>query len=246
MGVRVVVCQGHLLRRAPFDTNDKGVVVSLEYVMEPKSAAEGGGQGLCVYLVDPSVEGWDRHFDGSGPLGFVGKKGAILGVGIDCTGTFCEGSPASIAIKRASDCQLLCEPVPLEGGVVTRKDEFWRKVVIKFDIEANTCDVTIGGRRVLTDVSFEGVKIPRTVCAGVCAGTSAGRTNHICVNKLKLREIDVESGVPPGCIDYQVQGGKLVSSKITEQVWRCAGDASLGYGFELTQDVDDQEVRAYC
>ena len=35
----------------------------------------------------------DRHFDGSGPLGFVGKKGALIGVGIDCTGTFCEGSP---------------------------------------------------------------------------------------------------------------------------------------------------------
>ena len=68
---------------------------------------------MCVDLVDPSVGGWDTHFDGSGPLGFVGKAGAILGVGIDCTGNFCEGEPSSIAIKRASDGKLLCDPVPL-------------------------------------------------------------------------------------------------------------------------------------
>ena len=31
------------------------IYASLEYVMEPKSAAESGGEGLCVYLCDPSV-----------------------------------------------------------------------------------------------------------------------------------------------------------------------------------------------
>ena len=41
--------------------------------MAPKDAAEGGGQGICLYLLDPSVPGWDRDFDGSGPLGFVGE-----------------------------------------------------------------------------------------------------------------------------------------------------------------------------
>ena len=182
--------QGHLLCRIPFECQNAEIIASLEYVMEPKSAAEGGGQGLCIYLCDPSVEGWDRHFDGSGPLGFVGKKGAIVGVGIDCTGDFCEGSPASVAIKRASDSKLLCAPVVLEGGVVTQKEDFWRSVKIRFDIEDNTCDVIIGGVTVLDDVPFTGVKIPKILCVGVCAGTGGGRTNHICVNKLKLRELD--------------------------------------------------------
>ena len=127
---------------------------------------------------------------GAGPLGFVGKKGAIVGVGIDCTGEFCEGSPASIAIKRASDSKLLCEPVALVGGVVTRKDEFWRKVKVKFDIEENKCDVTIGDVKVLDDIKFEGITIPKQVCIAVCAGTANGHSNHICVNKLKLKSED--------------------------------------------------------
>merc|ERR1712153_88581 len=160
--------EGHLLCRVPFTAKGAELHASLEYVMKPKSAAEGGGQGLCVYLVDPSVEGWDRHFDGSGPMG-------------------CEGKPASIAIKRASDSKLLCTPVPLEGGVVTRDDELWRKVKIKFDIEEDKCDVTIGGVKVLDDIKFEGVKIPKRVCIAVCAGTANGHTNMMCVNKLKIK-----------------------------------------------------------
>ena len=178
--------EGHLLCRVPFTAKGSEIHASFEYVMKPKSAAEGGGQGLCIYLVDPTVAGWDRHFDGSGPLGFVGKAGAIVGVGIDCTGTFCEGQPASIAIKRAKDSQLLCDPIPLEGGVVTRGNE-WRKVKVKFDIEENKCDVTIGGVKVLDDIKFEGIKIPKTVAIGVCAGTADGKTNMICVNKLKIK-----------------------------------------------------------
>ena len=179
--------EGHLLCRVPFTAKGAEINASFEYVMKPKSAAEGGGQGLCIYLVDPSVEGWDRMFDGSGPLGFVGKAGAIVGVGIDCTGTFCGGQPASIAIKRARDNTLLCDPVPLKGGVVTREDELWRKVKVKFDIEENKCDVTIGGVKVLDDIKFEGVTIPKRVCIAVCAGTAEGKTNMICVNKLKIK-----------------------------------------------------------
>lgn len=147
----------------------------------------GRVQGLCVYLVDPAVAGWDSKYDGSGALGFVGKTGSIVGVGIDCTGNFCEGEPASIAIKRASDSKLLCDPAVLEGGVVTREDDYWRKVKIKFDIEENKCDVEIGGTKVLDDIKFEGVKIPSSVCVGVCAGTQSGNTNRMCVNKLKLK-----------------------------------------------------------
>ena len=49
--------EGHLLCRVPFEAKGAEIFCTLEYVMEPKSAAEGGGQGLCIYLVDPSVDG---------------------------------------------------------------------------------------------------------------------------------------------------------------------------------------------
>jgi hypothetical protein len=198
--------EGHLLCRVPFEVTSSEIHASLEYVMEPKSYAEGGGQGLCIYLCDPSVQGWDRSFDGSGPLGFVGKTGAILGVGIDCTGTFCKGEPASVAVKRASDNELLCKPVTIAkvgdagaDGVKTEEDE-WRKVKIKFDIDEMKVDVTIGGHKYLDDVPIDlgkdadgnPVKIPRTVCIGVCAGTAEGKNNHICVNDVRLEAEESE------------------------------------------------------
>ena len=52
----------------PFTTEGSEIFASLEYVMEPKSAADGGGQGLCVYLCDPEVDGWDRYLNHSGAL----------------------------------------------------------------------------------------------------------------------------------------------------------------------------------
>jgi len=183
--------EGHLLCRHPFEAKADEIHCTFVYTMKPKNFQEGGGQGLCAYICDPSVPGWDRHFDGSGPLGFVGKKGAILGVGIDCTGTFCEGEPSSVAVKRAADNKLLCDPVVLEGGVATKeKSDYWRKVHIKFDIEKMEIDVKIGGQQVLKDVKIdlgEGVKLPKVVCIGVCAGTADGHNNHICINKLKLK-----------------------------------------------------------
>ena len=123
-----------------------------------------------------------------GPLGFVGKIGAIVGVGIDCTGEFCGGQPSSVAVKRSTDNKLLCEPVVLEMGVVTRKKGgYWREVKINFDLEHNTCTAVIGGVTVLDHVHLPGITIPKKVCVAVCAGTEAGRTNRICVNGLKLQ-----------------------------------------------------------
>merc|ERR1711865_200435 len=108
----------------------------------------------------------------------------------DCTGNFCEGEAASVAIKRASDSKLLCDPKAVKGGVVTRKDELWRKVKVKFDIEDNKCTVKIGKHKVLHDIKFEGVTIPKTVCIGVCAGTDGINFNKMCVNKVKLKSKD--------------------------------------------------------
>jgi hypothetical protein len=193
--------EGHLLCRHPFEAKSDEIHCTFVYTMKPKNFEEKGGQGLCAYLCDPSVPGWDRcqhthpvvswhdlvviecllplcslplqcltalmllcsmlllincccrHFDGSGPLGFVGKKGAILGVGIDCTGTFCEGAPSSVAVKRAADNKLLCEPVVLEGGVATKEEfYYWRKVHIKFDFEKMEVDVIIDGQKILQGI----------------------------------------------------------------------------------------------
>jgi len=259
--------KGHILCRQPFTSTGHEIVCTLDYVMEPKSAAESGGQGLCIYLLDPEVEGWDSTFDGSGPLGFVGKTGAIVGVGIDCTGEFCGGQASSIGIKQASDGVMLTEPKELEGGVVTRVADYWRKVKVKFDIKDNKCDVTIGkgdkAIKIFNDISLKDLKIPNKVCIGVCAGTSNGKTNKICVNNIKLKgeddddekkvyKIDAniapaapETGVPEGCTDYDSSSGKLVASD-KEQVWRCAGHAKVGYGFELTQDEDNQKGHLLC
>ena len=176
--------EGHLLCRVPFEATGSEIIASLDYCMGPN---EDGGEGLCVYLVDPSVEGWDQHFDGSGPMGFMGKKGAIVGVGIDQTGSFA-GKPNHVAIKRASDGEMLGEAVALDHDAVTPEDE-WRHIKIKFDIQDNTCDVTIGGKKLLNDVHFSGVKIPKQVCIGVCAATS-DKHFAICVNDVILEDVD--------------------------------------------------------
>ena len=139
-----------------------------------------------------------------GPLGFAGKTGAILGVGIDCTGEFCEGHPASVAIRRASDNELLCMPVQVDGGVTTRtEDDHWTPIMIKFDIENNTCDVNVGDVKVLKDVVLAGVNIPNVVCIGVCARTTAGKTNRICVNNVRLGEDDDDYSITTGILEDQ-------------------------------------------
>jgi len=182
---------GHIMCLHPFTATGDDIVFTLEYVLEPKSHAEGGGQGLCIYLLDPEVEGWNSKFDGTGPLGFIGKTGAILGVGIDCTGEFCGGQPSSIAIK-GPDGTILGEAKVLEGGVVTKtKDDYWRKVKVRFDIKEKKCDVSVDGKKHLDDVKFgDNIKIPSKVCIGVCAGTTVEHFNRICVNNIKLKGDD--------------------------------------------------------
>ena len=43
--------------------------MTLEYMTCAKDSMEPG-EGFCVYLVDPSKEGWDTDFNGEGPVGF--------------------------------------------------------------------------------------------------------------------------------------------------------------------------------
>ena len=107
-------------------------------------------------------------------------------MGFDCAGSF-SGQPNSVQIKSAADGSALCDPVVIDTGVVTAEDE-WRKISIKFEIEKLTCDVKVDGNKLLDDVPFEGITIPKTVCVGVCAATSKEKQNLICVNDLCLEE----------------------------------------------------------
>ena len=241
----VICLKGTLLCRHIFEAETSEIFCSLDYVLEPKSAAQGGGQGFCIYILDPLVSGWDREFDGSGPLGVHGKTGALVGIGVWCGESTTEnasaGRPCSVGVIRAADGKPLCQPAVLEGGVMTPTDDFWRQVKVRFDIVNNRCDVTIGEHTVLADVKVEGITIPRIVCVAVSAGTGGGKSNHICVNKLKLYE-----NLSRTWIDYRVdKANKRLIKSNSEEVWRCAGSAQAGFGFELTQDEEeDQQVFA--
>eukprot|EP00658_Telonema_sp_P-2_P043057 TRINITY_DN31012_c0_g2_i2.p1 TRINITY_DN31012_c0_g2~~TRINITY_DN31012_c0_g2_i2.p1 ORF type:complete len:195 (-),score=75.57 TRINITY_DN31012_c0_g2_i2:50-634(-) len=75
---------GHVLCLSPFQLEGiQRLRVGLEYTMGPNMSYGTGGEGLCIYLADPNVPGCFTDFSGQGPLGFVGKPGALLGVGID-------------------------------------------------------------------------------------------------------------------------------------------------------------------
>ena len=49
--------QGHFMCLVNFAADSHKLELNFEYLME-------GGAGLCAYLLDPSVEGWDNTFDG--------------------------------------------------------------------------------------------------------------------------------------------------------------------------------------
>ena len=161
--------------------------------MVPVIGVEDGASSLCIYLLDPSVSGWDREFNGVGPLGLQGKTGALLGFGIDSSGDAFGGQPDSVGVVGARSGMPLCQPAVLEGGVVTRKDDYWRRIKVRLDIVNNRCDVSIGEHIVLADVKLQGITIPKIMCVAVIAGTRGGKSNYICVNKLKLKCHDDDS-----------------------------------------------------
>lgn len=187
--------EGHLLCLVPFESTGSHVYVTLDYLTE--SQANQSGNGLCIYLMDPAVSGWDCLFDGSGMLGFGGKCGALLGVGLDLSGEF-SGVENAVVVKRASDSELLCDPAPVPDGLGTNGE--WRNIHVKFDIEDHNIDVKVGGIKLLDDVPIRlgnwadgtQINVPRRLCVAVCAGTGARKTSKICVNRLRLQGEDAE------------------------------------------------------
>ena len=53
-----------------------------------------------------------------------------------------------------------------------------------------------------------------------------------------------DGGIPAGCVDWTVEGGKLVPSE-KEENWRSSGNTVCRFGFELTQDLDNQQVNCH-
>merc|ERR1711865_72071 len=245
---------GHFLCLVEFEAAGSEIELKFEYNM--CGIPPEHGEGLCAYLLDPSVAGWDNEFNGTGPMGFVGKSGALIGVALDNTGAFSEGECDHITVRAAQGKGEILEKKFVDGGFMTGADD-WRHVRIKFDIEDNNCDVELDGEKVLTNVEFKDIKIPKKLCVAVC-GAAHDQEFMIAVNDVKLVDRDDEThevadeahieadfGIPKGCSDYKVDKGKLVPSD-EEADWRCAGDTIVKYGFELTQDADDQEGHLLC
>ena len=195
------VQQGHVLCRVPFETVGSEIHAHLDYVVEVDDA-DNLGLGFCIYIVDPSVPGWDRLFDGSGPLGFNGKTGALLGVGIDLDGSF-GGEANHVVIKSVGGDQLCsaalscAHPTPmiLDPDDPDCEMPEWRRVGIRFDIEAHSVDVKVGGEMIIEGFHLGAIKIPNNICIGVCGATSADKHAHLCVNDIVLIDEDDEGGV---------------------------------------------------
>ena len=63
--------KGHLLCTVPFDAIHGEVHISLEYQATKRDGqTKELGEGMCIYLVDPKVDEWNTHFEGTGPTGF--------------------------------------------------------------------------------------------------------------------------------------------------------------------------------
>jgi len=188
--------QGHFLCLVEFEAAGSEISIKFEYNMfgEPKT----DGVGLCAYLLDPSVPGWDSEFNGTGPMGFLNKTGAILGVAFDNTGVFTGGDEFAnhVTIKGSTQptgVHLKTKEVP--NGFMTSEDD-WRHVDIKFDITDMNCDVKLDGEKILDDIEFGDIKIPSHLCVAVC-GAASSSDYMIAVNDVQLvdeDEVDANEG----------------------------------------------------
>jgi len=181
--------QGHFLCRVQFELDSTSSEIFLKFDYHMYGDGVSGGEGLCAYLLDPSIKGWDTSFDTSGPMGFTGKAGALIGVALDLSGNFSGGpefanhvtvreSAAPIGQNIAS---VLYKPQQL-----STTDEEWRSVLVKFDIDDLNIDVEIDGEEVMKDVPFPpGMKPPRSACVAVC-GAASNDEYMISVNDVRL------------------------------------------------------------
>jgi len=179
--------QGVFICRMQFELEQisSEIFLKFDYHMHGQS----GGEGLCAYLLDPSVKGWDTNFEAEGPLGFTGKVGALVGVALDLSGNFSGGAEYAnhVTVRQASSppgdniASVLYQPARL----CTADDE-WRSVIVKFDMEGLSIDVEVGGEAVISNVPFpQGLRPPRAACVAVC-GAASNSEFLISVNDVRL------------------------------------------------------------
>lgn len=147
--------QGHFLCLEPFELNPEESEICIEFEYHMNGPESSRCEGLCAYLVDPGVDGWyaargdrvkssilccvrDAQFRGDGPIGVIGKAGALVGVALDLSGSFSGGAQYanSVTVRCCQDDQqrnVVCEPY--KQGPLTTADDEWRKVSIKFDVD---------------------------------------------------------------------------------------------------------------
>jgi len=180
--------EGHLLCRIPFQTEDKKLEVTLEYMTCAKDNTEPG-EGFCVYLVDPSVEGWDTDFDGEGPVGFQGKSGAVVGCFVDIGGKV-SGDKNHCCVKgpdlKDKDC--VAKKKVDANDIMT--DGKWKEIKISFDTDDGEIDFKIDGVKVCDDVKWkgkDGMTLPKNVAVGICGATSGDHCCEIRVHDLRIQ-----------------------------------------------------------
>merc|ERR1711907_211155 len=183
--------QGHFMCLVEFESEASEITASFEYNMcgDPKNA----GAGLCAYILDPTVPGWDTKFNGTGPMGFLGKTGAIVGAAFDNTGVFTGGDEFAdhVTIKGVNQPPgKHLKTKKVDGGFMTGEED-WRSVTIKFDINDMNCDVKLDDEKILDDIDFGDIKIPSKLCVAVC-GAASNDSFMIAVNDVKLVDEDQE------------------------------------------------------
>lgn len=173
---------GQLICLEPLSVAGCDVCVGFEYVMH---GTEGQSDGLAVCLMDPSVEGWDRLFDGLGPLGLQGKTGAILAVGFDLTGHASGGSDKanSITIQQPCEGGGILHSEQMEGPLTTGETQ-WREVHIKINADQAHCSIVYQGQQIL-DTCLAGVSLPPSLGVAVF-GAAKDAQFLVAVNCLTL------------------------------------------------------------
>ena len=177
-----VMQNGHLLCSHPFDIKTGEVHVSLEYYTKQIHEDAPHGEGLCVYLADPSVEKVCEEFEGTGACGFTGKTGGICGVFLDLAGHI--SGKDEVCVRGAQNSDAILGKTKVDKGLWS--EEKFVKIEIKFDTVDKKIDVRVGDHKVLDNVEFP-FDLPAKIIAGVCAGASNANYSKICVNKLKLK-----------------------------------------------------------
>merc|ERR1712166_701380 len=188
---------GHFLCRAKFDAKGD-VYVKFKYQCNPredkvweadkKAANAICGEGLCVYLVDPSKEKWDEDFDGEGVCGFQGKAGGLFGCFLDLGGNICGKDKDHVAIAK---CEVGSEIIAAEKytkgtGLRTKQCcDKWRKVEVHFNTDDKKVSVKVGGKKVIDSVHLD-IEFPEKICVGICAGTSKDAHARFSVNDLSF------------------------------------------------------------